>query len=56
MDLCTDNNYACLDGDKACLMTWTSGGAGEDKVISQVAFKEQGDEFSSEAAGCSMAL
>lgn len=55
MNLCTDNNYECLDDNKATpnsvelRMVW------EDDVMSRVTFKEEGDEFSSESAGCSLA-
>lgn len=58
INLCTDNSYECLDGDKASphSMKIRMGLGGEGcHVMSWVTFKEEGDEFSSEAAGCSLA-
>lgn len=42
---------------KPPLIVWSSGWAeeGGDSMMSWVTFKEDGDEFSSEAAGCSLA-
>lgn len=40
---------------KPALKVWSSGWGGEDNVMSWVTFKEEGDEFSLEGAGCSLA-